>query len=47
MCENSLLECKYRHFIGKNRILNQNLNEKTFNFKKYFVTLQTLLVIKL
>ena len=47
MCENSLSACKYRHFIWKNRILNQNLNEKTFNFKKYFVTLQTLLVIKL
>lgn len=34
-------------FYLENRILNQNLNEKTFNFKKYFVTLQTLLVIKL
>lgn len=47
MCENSLSECKYRHFIWKNRIFSQNLNEKTFNLKKYFVTLQTLLVIKL
>ena len=32
MCENSLSECKYRHFIWKNRIFSQNLNEKTFNF---------------